>query len=299
MRFKKVFLLLILIGCYSKVFSYNEDIGTRAFQFLKIPSDARANIMIGDIKGIEGLYYNPAGISYIDNIEVLGSYSQLIGEASYFTLAYGFSFFNFLNSKIALGINYLDYGEIKDIINNESENTYDMSVNLGYGLGNQILRAGICFKYLYTKLFITKGYSLGSDIGVDLNLSNFWGINLVFKNLKIFGNINEESVKISGILRVSYFYKKYLNNFALISILAFENIQDEGSYLYPALEIGIGYVFYLRAGYKLNLQSNFQELRGLNLGAGVNLKLLILDFLWCNYYGEAGNLFQISVKLKF
>lgn len=75
---KKIFLIILILITGKMLFAQNPNLGTSGAQFLQIPVGARAESMGGALVGLTGdaeaMFWNPAGISKVKNVDAHFSY---------------------------------------------------------------------------------------------------------------------------------------------------------------------------------------------------------------------------------
>ena len=93
--------MIIIVLTTGLIYSQNTNTntitkrGTTAAQFLKIGVDARATAMGNAFTAMNGdlsnIYWNPAGLAYIDGIQVMFGNSPWIAETNFNYLAFAFN----------------------------------------------------------------------------------------------------------------------------------------------------------------------------------------------------------------
>ena len=85
-----VFVLVILVALASRGYAF-EKVGTTSFQFLKVMTSARYTAMGEAASSIalnsQAVFYNPAGISYVKNIDVSADYLDWFLDISHVSFA--------------------------------------------------------------------------------------------------------------------------------------------------------------------------------------------------------------------
>lgn len=179
---KKCLLLIFLV--FVPVFLYS-GIGIESFQFLKINPDARgASINDGFVAvadSANSLYYNPAGLTSLDNIAVSLMHMMYFAETSYEYAALGIPLGDKL--KAAISIAYLNYGSI-DLTAEDSLGVYTGSTStfnpynlaLTGGLGFKLTKTmslGASLKYALEDIAGGSSSGIMADAGVKLNTEDF------------------------------------------------------------------------------------------------------------------------------
>jgi len=156
----------------------NPEVGTRAFNFLKIEVTARPVSMGGAFTGLaddeSALYYNPAGVATLQGKRYILAYQNNV-----FDMQSGFvGYIHPLgeNSKASIYINYLNYGElIRTDGFGEELGTFggsDLLLGLGYArnLDND-LQVGGTFKIIYSKIDVYSAHGIALDLGVRKSIN--------------------------------------------------------------------------------------------------------------------------------
>jgi hypothetical protein len=117
---KTRFLVLIhawIILCISA--SYAQKVGSTSMQFLKVMPCARATAL-GEAytvwaTGAEAIFWNPAGLVKLDNIEFSTTYTDWLFDAQQGALSYAQAIHNF--GAIGVQVQYVDFGEFEETTN--------------------------------------------------------------------------------------------------------------------------------------------------------------------------------------
>ena len=181
MRLFRHFMILVsamtLMANTSFAGAGNSNVGTRAFNFLKIETSARPTAMGGAFTGVasdaSALYYNPAGVANLEGLNFIAGYHNNIFDMQSGFLGYIFPMEE--GKKISAYINYLNYGDFIRTDNNGRElGTFsgsDMLFAAGYSmtLEDNIQIGGVA-KFIYEKV---ESYS---STGAAIDLSAKWGL---------------------------------------------------------------------------------------------------------------------------
>jgi hypothetical protein len=173
-------LLLALAGAGSAQFETNvSGVGTSAGTFLEIGVGARAQAMGGAYAALandpSGLYYNPAGIVWVDGAQLELMHTEwLVGTRYDFIGA--LLPLPFLNSSFGLHLITLDYGEqpVRTVERPEGTgelwDAHDYAVGLTWALAlTDRFSFGLTGKYVNQKIWHESGSAMGLDLGIRYN----------------------------------------------------------------------------------------------------------------------------------
>ena len=165
-------------------------VGTSAANWLKIESGTRGISMGGSQaasgRGLSGVYYNPASITFIKDSEAYFSTSAYFAGISHNTLGYGirvtptdyFGFHLFYLNSGEMEINTVRYPDGTG----EYFNVLDISLRLIYGKQlTDRLRIGGAIKYIREQIYTTYMQSFVFDLGSNFNT----GINGILLGMSV------------------------------------------------------------------------------------------------------------------
>ncbi|HPD18719.1 MAG TPA: PorV/PorQ family protein, partial [Candidatus Goldiibacteriota bacterium] len=312
MKRTSITILFIMICFYS--FAGVELVGTTSSNFIKIPPFARA-VGMGEAfasisDGTYGLYYNPAGLSYIPGFEVqlthIGWFQNINYE--FFSIVTPVPLFE--TGKLGLAFAWFQVDEMDktselpsydpgdlattdfDLYKLYKFSPYDYSIILGYGIEiYKNLSGGISIKYTAENIDKSSGANVTTDAGfiykyelkghllrAGLNLSNLGS------ELKM-DKVGFEPPKIlkTGISdQFDLFSNKLLLALQIMLQPDYDNLYSLG------FEYWIHNLFALRAGYK------FGAFNQPTFGAGVRYKNMEFDYAFVKY-DELGNTHRFSL----
>ena len=156
----KVGLLLLVISCflsatvYAGLFS-KEEAGTAGAQFLKIGCGVRAIGMgeayTGVADEVNAVYWNPAGLNHVKNIQVSAMHAVWLEEMNYDYFAYAHPL-SLLGGVIGVSINYLSIGGMDRLdeygVVDGTFSPYDAAVNVAYAREFGPIMSGINLKFI-------------------------------------------------------------------------------------------------------------------------------------------------------
>lgn len=119
-KMKTVLLFLIVTAVFFNTSaSYAQKVGSTSMQFLKVMPCARATAL-GEAytvwaTGAEAMFWNPAGLARVDNMEFSTTYVNWLFDARQGAFSYALDMGGF--GAIGLQIQYIDFGEFEETVN--------------------------------------------------------------------------------------------------------------------------------------------------------------------------------------
>lgn len=316
MKRKFVILSLLLIGFNSMLYGQFNKAGRTSLQFLKIGVGARQSALgeanIAGIKDINSVFWNPALITGIDNIEAGFNYTQWIGDLNVMSGSVGMNLGIF--GTIAVNYITLNYGDIQEALvtsptgrNDTRTGNYFTGNNLAFGFAyarsfTDKLSIGFNVKYIQEKLFVYKTSLWAFDVGSYYD-TGWRGIKLAmsaqnFSSQARFLYTKEEeqqTYEIPLVYRIGTSIEllggpeMFLGGDPAKHRLTFNVDAIHTNDYAERLHLGMEYWAYdlvaLRGGYRINYEEgNFSAGIGINYDAGsFNLKVdysyVVYDFL--------------------
>jgi hypothetical protein len=289
-----------------------ETAGVSGAQFLRIGIGAEASAL-GDasavIKGAESMYYNPAGMTALEGMEVSFSQVNWIQDLSYSNLAFAG---RVGEGACGLAVNYLSVPDIDSYNKNgmklaDSYSVYDMAVALGYS--RKVAPAasvGVDVRYIASRLETVTAATVAGDIGVQYEaVPDVLDLGLVVQNLGMpLKYINESdplpmNVKLGGRYQVPTANSMAIGDNKVFLYADANYLKDCGAYANLGLEFKADYgnygLFALRGGYRTN---NNTENSGLSLGLGFDKGPYVIDYAF-SPMGDLGQAHRLSLGLRF
>lgn len=283
----------------------NSDRGTAAAQFLKLGIGGRATAMGNAIAAIvddsTSICWNPAGLSKVSSTQVALMHSIYLGNIFYDYITYADPVENL--GTFGLGIQYLNYGSMKETDENGTElgdlTAYDLSITIGYAAQIYDISFGVAFKYLNSKI---KNYAsaIAFDAGLQYPLiENQLLVGLVMQNYGTKMKFIDEYNSLPFNIKAGVAYKIFNNLTAEIDA----NLPIDNS-----LTVGIGLEYYYpdesswsispRVGYNTEA-AEISGFKGFSFGLGINnCKDYGLDYSFVPF-GEIGSTHRITLYLRF
>lgn len=271
--------------------SYANGPGTTTASFLKIGVGARASAMGEAFTAIANdgtsLYWNPAGLIQIKNMEFLATYNLWFQEIRQGYLSFSFPS---LGGTVGLGTNYVDMGDIegRDEEGNPTGDfgASDLHLFLGYAKRFQKITLGFTAGWLNDTIKdSTKSAFLGS-IGLLYPLNRQLTLGTAVQNLGT--QLGDDPLPLTLKIGIAW------NREALTLAADVAKPQDNDLSLCLGAEWWIQEIIALRAGYK----TNQDVAEGWSAGLGFKFDRIRLDYAYVPY-GDLGNTHRIYLGMKF
>lgn len=283
---KKLLYLLLLIY-FSKLYSTTYSLNT-GMLFLDLIAPPRSSSMGGAYGSVsddaETIYYNPAGLGFLNLTEFYLTYGNYFREFSSLNVLCSYSLKSYGTFAFSGGYFYMSEIDKYDINGNkimDGIRMYDAFFTSSFGV--MVMRGlslGVGTKYLYENIANTAGSIIAFDYGLiysDLFIENLYTglsfINFSGMNLKL--GKNEEKLPSKIKFSISYIFKNLLTDLDI-------NITNGRKIVFNS---GCEYLFdkilyktkvYLRTG--LSILSSYDFISGISLGIGVVYSTYRIDF---------------------
>ena len=298
-----------------------------AGEFMSIGVDARAQSMGGAFSslsaGVASLFYNPAGIKAIQKTEISFMHTQqMIASVNYDFLAAGFKQDD--NRVIALSLVRLGIDNIKDsrqaqrIINQAGDWNIDFSQVKDFNASDYIFTVavaqnwrqswswGVNLKLIRRNLAEHHANGFGLDFGLQRTFKEniYWGIALknITTTLIAWDTGTKELVKpevYSGVGYLYYFSKLNSTFQPVVDIIIrAENRQRSAEAHLGSLSLD--YAAGLEYSYHriIFVRSGLDEIQRLNLGIGLQIPHVRVDYAYTNYDSELGNSHRVGLLIS-
>jgi len=309
---KQKVVILIMLNFLLFSIGYTASQGTTTASFLKISVGAR-NIAMGETgatcEDINSIYWNPAGLASIDNIEASLMHSVWLETINYEHLTFGLPT---KSGNIGFAINYLFMGEMDkyDYLGNKQGSMTAGDLALTFGLSRKVLikewlpmfNLGANIKYLHSQLEEEKADALAIDLGLQTELKNpKVKVGLVIQNVGTGMKFIKESYPLPTNIKLGAGYSLIVKNNQLN--LAFDinipndNVVKLGLGAEYAIDCGRGIKVSPRIGYGA-YKEGLEGLSGITAGIGFKYQNYIIDYVFVPY-GQLGSTHRISFSMKF
>ena len=116
---KSTFLFIIMVGCIFTTTLPAQKVGSTSMQFLKVMPCARGTAL-GEAytvwaTGAEAVFWNPAGLAKLENMELSTTYINWLFDAQQGALSYALEIRGF--GAVGLQVQYVDFGEFEETTN--------------------------------------------------------------------------------------------------------------------------------------------------------------------------------------
>lgn len=296
------FIILSLCG------SVLADAGTKGMQFLKLGADARGNSLsgavIGSVKGLDSLYWNPAGLNGIKGMNAMATVFNWPGDMLYVYGAFGTVL---PLGKIGASITFLNEGSLENINESiadlENLSSYDMAVCGSYALKIRKVQAGLALKMITQKIMGESSMGAVMDIGGQISLlpKNILKLGMVVRNVGF--SSEYEMADMPMVFSLGGSYKMDLDKANDLFLMASADVGADSS-VSLATEYVYNNTIFLRAGYRYELTGNSLGFpKGMSFGLGgfmapLGLKGISMDVTWIPM-ADLGNSLQTTVNVRF
>lgn len=330
---KKILTFIIIVFCFGEFYAQNPNLGTSGAQFLQLPVGARSEAMAGAVVGLaddaSAIFWNPAGIVKVNNVQAHFSYMNW------------FDLFDF--NAASLVYNAGDIGafgaSMVILTTDEMEITTEEQPNgtgrffdagdlaLAFTYAKYLtdrFSVGISFKYINQRIWNESASGFAFDIGTQYRLdfqnltiamcmTNF-GADMKFDGSDLdFTYRKDDDYPVSRLVPSRLSTQEYPLplNFQVgigFDVFEYEFIKMRGAIdvVHPndnseraqfGTEVSFFDRFYLRGGYKYNYDD-----QDLTFGAGANVPLggtaIYFDYAY-SLYDILPSVHRISVNLSF
>ncbi|HDP97665.1 MAG TPA: PorV/PorQ family protein [bacterium] len=183
-KYKVLLLIILVLGTLNSAFSQKPyRVGTTAANFLEIGFGSAGNAMgdayVSVASDLSSIYWNPAGLSYMEQHEAQFIYQPWIADISTGFASVGLVFPRL--GTFSIGLIFVDYGDDMEVTNlamqdgtGEMFSANDFAVSLSYArrLANWFA-FGASTKYISSKIWHSSASAFAVDLGVIVNTHFF------------------------------------------------------------------------------------------------------------------------------
>jgi len=297
---------------------------------------ATGGALLASLKGLESIYYNPAGLNYNTGSEAMFNYMSYIADinVSYFAASTNIEGFG----SLALSMKSFDVGDIPVTTNEFPDGTgatYSPAfVTLGLTYSKVItdrIAIGTNFKYISETIENSTANGFAIDFGVQYKFNERLSLGASVKNIgsnmrysggglqqyaSIPGTIPgaqlgmqevvSEEFQIPSYFEMSLAYNHMFNeqNNILFGTTFTANNALEDMLNFGA-EYGFMKMFFVRGGYKMLMENNNNSIYGIALGAGVKYDIMpgigvSFDYAFQDVkeFPTSNHIFTLKMELK-
>jgi len=287
--------------------------GQNTYDFLNVDMSARAASLGGSFvtnnDDVDVLFYNPAGMSFLEKDPVSFSFVKHLMDINLFSLAYSTEFENI--GRFGTAIKYINYGsfdEADEFGNRTGEfNAGELAFILGYtNEFSENFYYGANAKVIYSSIADESSSAIALDLGINYEIPN-QKLNLAASVLNLGTQLSSYiDTKEDLPLDVAIGISKRLENLPVRLSLDFHQLNKERDELYQHLkgfslgaEFYLSEVFTLRFGYDNEKRSDLKVgsssgIAGFNGGLGVKISEYVFNYGYSSL-GTIGAMHRIGL----
>ena len=304
-----LFIVIVIAG--------SSTFGQTTYDFLRVDMSARAAALGGSFvtnnDDVEVLFYNPAGMNFLEKNPTSFSFVKHLMDINLFSLAFSTDFESI--GRFGTAIKYINYGtfdEADEFGNRTGEfSAGELAFLLGYS--NEFtdnFYYGANAKFIYSSIADRSSSAAGLDLGINYEIPSEQ-LNLAAAVLTLGTQISsyydtKEDLPLDVVIGVS----KRLENLPVRLSLDFHRLNKERDELYQHLkgftvgaEFYLSEVFTLRFGYDNEKRSDLKigstsGIAGFNGGLGVKISEYVFSYGYSSL-GLVGAMHRISLATAF
>jgi len=307
MRTVLSFLFVVFILTVSSTFGQN------TYNFLRVDMSARAAALGGSFvtnnDDVDVLFYNPAGMSFLEKDPVSFSFVKHLMDINLFSLAYSTEFENI--GRFGSAIKYINYGsfdEADEFGNRTGEfSAGELAFILGYtNEFSENFYYGANAKVIYSSIADESSSAIALDLGINYEIPN-QKLNLAAAILNLGTQLSSYiDTKEDLPLDITIGISKRLENLPVRLSLDFHQLNKDRDELYQHLkgfsvgaEFYLSEVFTLRFGYDNEKRSDLKVgsssgIAGFNGGLGVKVSEYSFNYGYSSL-GSIGAMHRIGL----
>ncbi len=288
--------------------------GQNTYDFLNVDMSARAASLGGSFStnndDVDVLFYNPAGMSFLEKNPVSFSFVKHLMDINLFSLAYSTEFENV--GRFGTAIKYINYGsfdEADEFGNRTGEfNAGELAFILGYtNEFSENFYYGANAKVIYSSIADESSSAIALDLGINYEVPD-QKLNLAAAVLNLGTQLSSYiDTKEDLPLDVTIGISKRLENLPVRLSLDFHQLNKERDELYQHLkgfslgaEFYLSEVFTLRFGYDNEKRSDLKVgsssgIAGFNGGLGVKISEYVFNYGYSSL-GTIGAMHRIGLS---
>lgn len=262
---------------------------------------ARAEAMAGAFVSLaddaSAVYWNPAGLSGIDNIKVSAAFDKWFMDSFYQNVMAAFPMGP---GVLGLDIFYMSYGafdRVNDsgVLTGGSVNPYSLSVMGGYGISfGKEFSAGLTARFALQAIDTTSVTGLSFDLGTRYK-TKFFAAGFAIKNIGTAGEYSMPLQFKAGASIPLLSVKDHRFTFAADA----DYFLKDTAYASAGAEYSFSKLFSVRAGYRFGFGgNNTGSFSGFTAGAGAGIGNFSLDYALVPY-GSLGITHRATLNMEF
>ncbi|BDQ02919.1 type IX secretion system protein PorQ [Ignavibacterium sp.] len=310
---KRIFLIPAILVLIISSFSYSQN----TYEFLKLDMSARAAALGGSFVANNDdpdvIFYNPAGISMLENNPVSFSFVKHLMDINLASVSFSTEFENL--GRFGAAVRYINYGsfdEADEFGNRTGEfGAGELAMIVGYSnLLDANFYYGANVKFIYSSIADRSSNAIAADLGLHYTIPEQF-INIGFSILNLGSQISSYySLKEELPLDVTIGISKKLEKIPVRLSLDFhrlnedrENFTQRFKAFSVGTEINLSKVLTLRLGYDNERRSDLKigttaGIAGFNIGLGAKISEYNFNYGYSSL-GLVGALHRIGISTSF
>ncbi|MEP0860513.1 MAG: type IX secretion system protein PorQ [Ignavibacterium sp.] len=310
---KRIFLIPAILVLIISSLSYSQNI----YEFLKLDMSARAAALGGSFVANNDdpdvIFYNPAGISMLENNPVSFSFVKHLMDINLASFSFSTEFENL--GRFGAAVRYINYGsfdEADEFGNRTGEfGAGELALIVGYSnLLDANFYYGANVKFIYSSIADRSSNAVAADLGLHYTIPEQF-INIGFSILNLGSQISSYySLKEELPLDVTIGISKKLEKIPVRLSLDFhrlnedrENFTQRFKAFSVGTEINLSKVLTLRLGYDNERRSDLKigttaGIAGFNIGLGAKISEYNFNYGYSSL-GLVGALHRIGISTSF
>lgn len=295
---KTIFILLLVV----LILPVNVDsAGTTGAEFLKIGIGARpvgmGNTFAGVADDINSIYWNPAGLSNIKDLEASFMHYEGFENIRYEFIGCGKNIENF--GVVAGSISYLHMDELigRNMAGRLTNNftAYDLAAVLSYSYNfSNSLSTGLNIKIIHEQIEKEKATGFGVDVGALYKIKNI-KFGLSIQNFGSGLKFIKEREPLPFNIKIGSSYIFEFTNFTTLFALDIDFPIKDDPIVSVGSELSFFDMFSVRSGYKFD--KKLVAPTGLSVGGGIKYKNYSVDYAY-RPFGDLGNSHYLSLTIR-
>jgi len=282
------------------VLSSIEAAGTSGAQFLKMGAGAKAtsmgNAQVAVADDVTAGYWNPAGLSQIENTQVAVMHNEGLVDTQY---EYAGAAMRVRNSAIGFNLYSMNYGSIDGYtsanVRNGSFDARSLAGAFTFSSSfNDKVRWGANAKYITESIEAESASGMALDLGL-LYTADTYKLGATIQNMGSKMKFVQEESKLPTLVSVGA-SRKLLSDKLQVAI-DLSKYNDAGAALHGGLDYNVNSVLALRGGYDAT-STDVDGLTGVAAGVGIKLGAVALDYAF-RPFGDLGDTHRISLLIQF
>ncbi|MFH1379355.1 MAG: PorV/PorQ family protein [bacterium] len=297
-----IYTQLLILNCFAK--GAGSSVGITLLQPVSARSAAMADASSSLSGDITALQYNPAGISSIQNQELVTMYRKGMIQDNYASFLFGHCF-SPAGPGIGAGLLYYDTGKIElydsagNTVSKVGQKDTIAMLGMGFSLFEHNGAFGVTVKGISSEIFGNKATAFAADIGAQYRGLVTLGFSV--HNIGSGLNYLNKDEKLPGVVKLGGSYSHdYNEQYSFVYAVDIPHyINEEETLCLIGIECMYLKIFALRGGYKFNItESSRNDEQQVTAGIGFN----ILNFSISYSVGFTQDLdmpHNISFRMKF